>query len=259
MGEKVVLLIVWEKYMIYFLEYCISIMFVPLLAVLLISYGVFRRYKSRMAYIYQMKYLAFIASSFIFEKLSGRVYCDISYAYAEMNVVQSGLLLIIILIITGKVINSFYSMLAYGLKVIGRLDVENDEKSFMLVAMTILCALDFIVINKKVTLFCFSLLLGKLFWLDTGLVPIRCMIREIQLYWNKISISAKNKSLAFAWIVLLSNYLGYIAQKRIRVVADYVISTYFAVGFGIVYIMYCTFMSKRDEIKWKKLNQKNKQ
>lgn len=240
------------------IEYCLSIIFTPLFAAYLIPYGELMRGRTRLAVDNQRKYLAFITASFIFEKLFIVIYLDITEIYGKMYLVQSGFILTIILIVAGKATNLFYDRLIYDSQIGVLLDSNINEKTFIMAMMTIVCSMDFIMINRNVSVFCISLLLGKYFWFDSGMISRQQMMKEIWSSWKNVSSSAKYKSLVFAWIVLLSNYCGYIAAKKYEVFSSYSVASIFAVGFSGIYIGYCSYMRKKDEAKWAALKHKNK-
>lgn len=242
-------------------NYSTQIIFVSLIAGYLIPYGVKVRFWSLMtndsAYYYQKRYIAFIVSSFLFEKTFISIYYFISISYGNMYIIKTGLALTILLILAGVMTNLFYDYIVSNLKRISKLDNDLNDRIFIMSAMTIVCALDFMIIDLNITLFCISLLLGKYFWFDSGLVSPKLMLQQMKTKWGEVSESAKNKSLVFALIVLPSDYISYIISEHLHIDENHFGAAIIVVIFSIGYILYCKRMRIKDAKKYENLKHNN--
>lgn len=200
--------------------------------------GVSIRY-GRQAAETQQQYCSFIAVSFICLKVFAVTYCYISAYLGDGFIVSTGLLLTLGMIITGIFINQFF----YRTKPKSELDKKHFEKDrpFLVGMSALICAVDCLMINTKVSWFLISVLLGKYFWFDFGLL-VSCdkMREQIQKDWTAVNFNAKEKSCIFAALILFSDFAGFLVEKciiphssfRVSLIASLLLSSIYLFIYG---------------------------
>lgn len=220
-----------------FIEYFRQTFWVPMLTGILLPYIGLTKDKY---FLYYMKrdYTGYIISCFMCEKIIIYLYYKILLKYNNKVLVQSGMVLTILLILSGRLINWIHYYLKIHKKYNKSLNfVNKTDRVFIMGFETLVCALDVIILDYKISLVFISLLLGKYFWIDSGLLTVQENYYKIKNDWKSVSDNAKIISFEFAIIILFSDYIG-ILLKRIINVGSYSISSNIAIiSLGIILLL----------------------
>ena len=193
-------------------------------------------------------YSAYITSCFIMERIAIFIYNYISSNLGDIFLIQSGIILTILLILTGMLIEKFGNVIKVRKKEEVNKELETKyirdaDKVFIMGVVTLVLAAEALLFDYKISLLCISLILGKYFWIDSGLISIRENCSKMKRDWLSINKQVKKICLRFTLVLLISSYIGNILYNRFEK-TSYIFSMYVAIS--LIVIMVCFFKKRRD-------------
>jgi len=191
---------------------------------------------------------AYITSSYICEKIIFYLYYQISLVHNSNFFVLSGVILTVLLIISGRLIELVYYNLRKHKKMKMKESLSKADKVFIMGAASFISALDVLALDYRISLLCISLLLGKYFWIDSGILTIRDNYKKIKHDWNNINKTIKDNVALFGCILVISDVLGIILHLQVQIeISAYALSSVFVILLSVVYILAITIKHKRDK------------
>lgn len=221
---------------------------VPCIIVCFMRLGILIRY-GRVAVVYRGQYCEFIGVSFVFIKVFAILYCYISSKYSNHFLITTGLLLTAFLVISGAIMNKFYSIMRN--RSISVPSFEKD-KAFLIGTATVMGAVDFLITENQIGMFLIATILGKYFWFDSGLMPLKEMHQKILDDWNNANTRSKKESLVFAGLVLASDFLGNLFFQQFLWANSHSWSIIISAILGVIYCIICSFTAKMKKDKERK-------
>ncbi|WP_321993848.1 hypothetical protein [Clostridium butyricum] len=170
------------------------------------------------AFKYQQNLIRYFSSCFLILQISLDLYYILT-KFCNSILLDSGLLLIPWLVITGIVINIIYEFIISNLSY--KSPLKNDsEKLFIISSMGILASTTMIFYNLDLALTTFSIILGRFLWIDTGINGLtdlysKLKLQLVNLFEFPTHRSIPKKTFILFLVVTLANVSNYYIYPKI--------------------------------------------